>query len=61
MPAEVPHTALLAQGLARVADRAAVQNQAVAEIVGALRREQLSQLHLDLHRILEVIHKAEEI
>ena len=61
MLTQVTHTALLAQGFPRVADRAAVQHDAVAEIARALRRQDLTQLALDLLRLLEAVHQTEAV
>ena len=59
--AQVPQTAFCAVRLARITHGAAVQHDAMAEVGRVLRRKYLPQLHLNLDRILQVIHKPQPV
>ena len=59
--AQMPHAAILAQGFSRVAHGAAVQHQTVAEIARPLRRQDFTQLALDLFRLLEVVDQPHPV
>ena len=50
-----------AVGLSCVAHGPAVEHDAVAEIRGVLRRQDFAQGHLDLYRVLQVIHQTQAV